>query len=170
MKRNILNDSGMNPTELDRILASEQPLIPSSGFLASVMESVADVVVTAVSPVRSSFDQAARLRPFRSPGSGLSPALRLSRGSPAGAESASSATEFKLSGRSRWRRRISPRPQFNRSNKRAGWLWLLESRCFPGWCRGGWQGVEDCYKRIALRTRVPHAESPQLLKGHRSLS
>ena len=42
MKRNILNDSGMNPTELDRILASEQPLIPSSGFLASVMESVAE--------------------------------------------------------------------------------------------------------------------------------
>jgi|ERR1035438_12093 hypothetical protein len=42
MKRNILNDSGMNPTELDRILASEQPLIPSSGFLASVMESVGE--------------------------------------------------------------------------------------------------------------------------------
>ncbi|HEY0510446.1 MAG TPA: hypothetical protein VGH73_00990 [Thermoanaerobaculia bacterium] len=28
----------MNPEDLDRILASEQPLAPSSGFVASVME------------------------------------------------------------------------------------------------------------------------------------
>ncbi len=30
----------MQPTRLDRILASEEPLVPSSGFLAAVMERV----------------------------------------------------------------------------------------------------------------------------------
>lgn len=36
------NESAMNPdySAIDRILSSEEPLIPSSGFLASVMESV----------------------------------------------------------------------------------------------------------------------------------
>jgi hypothetical protein len=29
-----------NHTEIDHILAAEEPLVPSSGFLASVMESV----------------------------------------------------------------------------------------------------------------------------------
>lgn len=35
-----LNSTGMHRTEIDRILATEEELIPSSGFLASVMESV----------------------------------------------------------------------------------------------------------------------------------
>jgi hypothetical protein len=34
------DDSKMKLTEIDRILAVEEPLIPTSGFLASVMESV----------------------------------------------------------------------------------------------------------------------------------
>jgi hypothetical protein len=34
------NDSEPNLTQIDRILATEEPLIPTSGFLASVMESV----------------------------------------------------------------------------------------------------------------------------------
>jgi hypothetical protein len=33
-------DSEAKLTEIDRILAAEEPLIPTSGFLASVMESV----------------------------------------------------------------------------------------------------------------------------------
>jgi hypothetical protein len=32
--------TGMEPTEIDRILATDEELLPSSGFLASVMERV----------------------------------------------------------------------------------------------------------------------------------
>ena len=42
MKQNRFDDNGNNSAELDRILASEQPLVPSSGFLASVMEKVGE--------------------------------------------------------------------------------------------------------------------------------
>jgi hypothetical protein len=37
-----INEAGVNPghSAIDRILSSEEPLIPSSGFLALVMESV----------------------------------------------------------------------------------------------------------------------------------
>ncbi len=42
MRQNRFDDNGINSAELDRILASEQPLVPSSGFLASVMEKVGE--------------------------------------------------------------------------------------------------------------------------------
>jgi hypothetical protein len=35
-----IKNNEMGPTEMDRILATEEPLIPTSGFLASVMERV----------------------------------------------------------------------------------------------------------------------------------
>jgi hypothetical protein len=38
MNRPITNHSEIAPTQLDRILTTEEELIPSSGFLASVME------------------------------------------------------------------------------------------------------------------------------------
>jgi hypothetical protein len=34
------DSTGINQTEIDRILATEEELVPSSGFLASVMEGV----------------------------------------------------------------------------------------------------------------------------------
>lgn len=40
MNRTKSNHIEMKLTEIDRILAAEEPLIPSSGFLASVMEGV----------------------------------------------------------------------------------------------------------------------------------
>ena len=40
MNRTKTDSSKINQTEIDRILAAEEPLIPSSGFLASVMESI----------------------------------------------------------------------------------------------------------------------------------
>jgi len=40
MNRNQMNQVDMNQSTIDRILASEEELIPSSGFLSSVMESV----------------------------------------------------------------------------------------------------------------------------------
>jgi hypothetical protein len=40
MNRTKEDKSEMKLTEIDRILATEEPLIPTSGFLASVMESV----------------------------------------------------------------------------------------------------------------------------------
>ncbi|MGP8225361.1 MAG: hypothetical protein ACLQGT_04330 [Terracidiphilus sp.] len=40
MNRNQMNNSDMDPGKIDRILATEEELIPSSGFLASVMERV----------------------------------------------------------------------------------------------------------------------------------
>jgi hypothetical protein len=45
MKRHEESDS-MEPTEIDRILATEEALIPSSGFLASVMEQVQEEAAT----------------------------------------------------------------------------------------------------------------------------
>jgi hypothetical protein len=40
MKRTQIDNSKMDPSSIDRILAAEEELIPSSGFLATVMESV----------------------------------------------------------------------------------------------------------------------------------
>jgi len=40
MNRTEINDNKMDHNEIDRILATEEELVPSSGFLASVMESV----------------------------------------------------------------------------------------------------------------------------------
>jgi hypothetical protein len=40
MKRNQDNNSEMDPSTIDHILATEGELIPSSGFLAAVMERV----------------------------------------------------------------------------------------------------------------------------------
>jgi len=40
MNRTKADESEMKLTEIDRILATEEPLIPTSGFMASVMESV----------------------------------------------------------------------------------------------------------------------------------
>lgn len=40
MNPNRIDKTPMNPDPIDQILATEQELIPSSGFLASVMESV----------------------------------------------------------------------------------------------------------------------------------
>ena len=40
MNRTKTDSSKINQTEIDRILAAEEPLIPSSGLLASVMESI----------------------------------------------------------------------------------------------------------------------------------
>lgn len=40
MNRDTVNQSKLDPDPLDRILASEEPLVPSSGFLAAVMERV----------------------------------------------------------------------------------------------------------------------------------
>jgi hypothetical protein len=42
MNRNQMNNSDLDLGKIDRILATEQELIPSSGFLASVMERVQD--------------------------------------------------------------------------------------------------------------------------------
>ena len=40
MNRTEMNGNKMDRNEIDRILATEEELIPSSGFLASVMENV----------------------------------------------------------------------------------------------------------------------------------
>jgi hypothetical protein len=40
MNRTQKNDSKLNPSQIDHILATEEELIPSSGFLTSVMECV----------------------------------------------------------------------------------------------------------------------------------
>ncbi len=40
MNPNRIDNSPINPDPIDQFLATEQELIPSSGFLASVMESV----------------------------------------------------------------------------------------------------------------------------------
>lgn len=40
MNPNRIDNSPIGPDPIDQILATEQPLIPSSGFLASVMENV----------------------------------------------------------------------------------------------------------------------------------
>ena len=40
MNRTEINHNEMDRDEIDRILATEEELVPSSGFLASVMESV----------------------------------------------------------------------------------------------------------------------------------
>ena len=42
MKRTEMNRTETDRDEIDRILATEEELIPSSGFVASVMESVRD--------------------------------------------------------------------------------------------------------------------------------
>ena len=42
MNRTDVDHPEMDLSRIDRILASEEPLIPSSGFLGSVMESVRD--------------------------------------------------------------------------------------------------------------------------------
>lgn len=42
MKRTQMHNSQTDPGKIDHILATEQELIPSSGFLASVMERVQD--------------------------------------------------------------------------------------------------------------------------------
>jgi hypothetical protein len=46
----VKGQTEMEPTEIDRILAAEEELIPSSGFLASVMERVQDEA-TAPAPI-----------------------------------------------------------------------------------------------------------------------
>lgn len=45
MNRTEMNGNKMDRNEIDRILATEEELIPSSGFLASVMESVREEAV-----------------------------------------------------------------------------------------------------------------------------
>jgi hypothetical protein len=40
MIRNQMNNPEINPDAIDHILATEEPLIPSSGFLTTVMESM----------------------------------------------------------------------------------------------------------------------------------
>jgi hypothetical protein len=42
MKRTQIDNSKMDPSSIDRILAAEEELIPSSGFLGTVMESVCE--------------------------------------------------------------------------------------------------------------------------------
>jgi len=42
MNRTQMNNSQSDPSKIDQILANEEDLIPSSGFLASVMERVND--------------------------------------------------------------------------------------------------------------------------------
>jgi hypothetical protein len=51
MNRNKMDDSEMDSSLMDRILNSEEELIPSSGFVASVMEGVHEEARRAV-PIR----------------------------------------------------------------------------------------------------------------------
>ena len=46
MNRTKTNPIEATNTEIDRILATEQPLVPTSGFLASVMERVREEAAT----------------------------------------------------------------------------------------------------------------------------
>ena len=42
MNRTQIDNTELNPSKIDQILATEEELIPTSGFLASVMERVHD--------------------------------------------------------------------------------------------------------------------------------
>ena len=42
MNRTQINNTEMDPSKIDQILATEEDLVPTSGFLASVMERVHD--------------------------------------------------------------------------------------------------------------------------------